>query len=214
MLKVYHQFFLYDKNNKLIKKTRKRKSRSFLKQFLQIFYGFCYAVNTIKDIVGSNRTIGGYTGYLGGAFHFNSYNTGGSICYSLSPYSHFQITSCNGGIIVGISNQAVAITDNALITPILHGTTTGTLEYLGSSVKSLTINAGTNTATFNVERLFRNSSGNNIDIQEVGLYSTAEGESNYQYVWMFCILRDIVSPAFTVANGEYLKATYTFSITA
>lgn len=216
MLKAYHQFFLYDKDNKLIKKSRKRKSKSFVKQFIQNLYCFISDIgltSSVKDTSANLRTC------QVSIRTFLSSHPGGTFWFGQGePQYYWEYTwptySDTIGIIVGTSNQAVAITDYSLISPIAHGTSIGTLEYLNCGVTTPIINAGTNTATFTVNRLFRNSSGFTISIQEIALYGYNTYIPSTTYGYPTCMLRDIVSPAFDIANGEYLKATYTFSITA
>jgi hypothetical protein len=211
MLKAYHQFILYDKDNRLIKKSRKRKSRSFVKQFSKSLYSLLANIQTsafIKDTSGTTKNCGEgsymmYSAQVGGTTWISNY-----LLYSGESYTD------SIGIILGTSNQAVSIDDFKLITPIVNGISATQLEYLNCGVTEAIINAGTNTGTFTVDRIFRNNSGNTISIQEIGLYSWS-GYLDYNYYYYpICMLRDIVSPAFDITNGEYLKATYTFSITA
>ena len=100
----------------------------------------------------------------------------------------------------------MAPTDFQLATEIDDGTSSGQLEHFPCSGTGLTISAPT--GSFVMERLFRNSSGGSIAISEVGIYVI--GTISFE----FCIIRDLVSPAFTINNGEYMRIVYTLSITA
>lgn len=212
-MKLYYRIDRFDKNNSLVQKGRKRTSRSFVCQFLQALYIFSTLNGyTIKDTSGTNRTFGAPAGNLetflfingagsritnGGAFYGSGY---GLETVALSEYT---------GIVVGTGNTAVTPTDYKLTTRVAGGITSGKLEYGGSLIYPVTVSAPN--ASFDVERIFRNSSGGSITLAELGIYSTFAVNSTH---YNFCFVRDVLSPTVTVNNGEYLKVTYTFQITA
>lgn len=124
-------------------------------------------------------------------------------------------SSTNNGIVVGTGTTAVAPTDYQLATQVLDGITSGTLEHFTCAATNFTT-AGL-TASFDIERLFRNSSGGTITLNEVGIYSAMaqfSAQVNFTAIDHFCIIRDIVSPGFAVLNGEYARIVYTISVTS
>ena len=119
-------------------------------------------------------------------------------------------SATNNGIVVGTGTTAVAPTDYQLATQVVDGVSASTLEHFPCGGSALTTSAPT--SSFTLERLFRNSSGGSITINEVGVYATANrlGASDLSH---FCIIRDLVSPGFAVANGEYMRIVYTITLT-
>ena len=64
-------------------------------------------------------------------------------------------------------------------------------------------------ASFDIERIFRNISGGDITINEIGVYVIAD-----YYAYNYCIIRDKLAQGVMVSNGEFLKVKYTIKITA
>jgi hypothetical protein len=112
------------------------------------------------------------------------------------------------GIVIGTGTAAVVPDDNALQTQIRSGEDATEIMYFGTAIYGLTIDTGADTASFTVEALFKNMSGGSITVNEVGIYANGEGGSIYK----FCIIRDKLASGQAVADGEYLKVTYTISI--
>jgi len=206
MLKAYFQLARYNDNG-LIKKTRKKLSRSFVKGFMQMLYA-AFGNASINAITNKNELIAIYTDAFGGGSSF-----GGSTIFDSNqsiPSSGFLVTTgyANGdflGIVVGTGTTPVDIADAYVLIPIEDGTSTSQLEYLGSSGYGYTVSDPN--ASFVLERYFRNSSGGTITINEVGVCISNDKHS-------YLVIRDIVSPGEAVGNGEYLKITYTIQITA
>ena len=204
MLKVYYQFSRYNDDG-LIRRSRKKLSRSFVKQFMQMMYvGLkTYATTTATDSINTSRVI--YYPY-----QFVSVHPGGNAARFWANEGNYVglANMYKVGIHVGTGTSAVGMTDAALATEIDNGTGAGELEYLSCHADNYTISAPN--ATFTLERYFRNSSGDSIDINEVGVYSTTSGQTTS--IYSLQIIRDLVAPAETVADGEYLKVTYTFQV--
>jgi hypothetical protein len=114
----------------------------------------------------------------------------------------------NVGIVVGINTGDIPVssTDYALTTKILEGITTGKLEHSAHTFTDVVVSPPS--ASYTVSRIFRNSSGGSIIIKEIGIaacyYNTDPS------VWV----RDVLAIPVTMLNGDYLKVTYTFQITA
>ena len=212
MLKAYYQVSTSSK------KGRKKLCRSFVRAFFDILYtrlgcgnhGSTDTSGVTRDSsytilppmfcsapFGSHKTAietNTYTSVLNGA----RYGTGSSF-----------------GIVVGSGTAAVTTIDDNLQTQIAHGTSTGTLKYLNHYIPNDVTTSGAN-VSYNIERLFLNASGGDVTVNEVALYAaTVALLSGADYpVTYYCLIRDLVDPAVTVADGEYLKVMYTIQVTA
>ena len=202
MLKTYIQIFKYSDKG-LIYKSRKKLSRSFIKAFMGLLYGRFSGENigstfvTVEGSVASNQ---------GTSYSF--YSAGASDSLTDLTYTYTQARR-QVGIHLGTGTAAVQLIDRAMAIEIAKGTGTGELEYLGTTGTETVVSAPN--ASFTLEAYFRNGSGGSIDINEMGVYSSSQYSS---VSWRFCIIRDLVSPAVTIADSEYLKVVYTFTITA
>ena len=209
MIKSYFQCFVYDEDYSYLRQSRKHRSRSFVQGFLKYHYNILNAASasiSITEITGVNESVQSFA-YVR-AMNCTSPGRGGwSMAFSnASTYG----SSTTTGIVVGTGTTAVAPTDFALATQILDGTSSGTLEHFPSS--GTNFNTSGSTASFDLERLFRNSSGGSITINEAGVYCVID--ENSSVTGHICLIRDIVSPGFVVNNGEYMRIVYTISVTA
>ena len=109
------------------------------------------------------------------------------------------------GIVVGTSNQAVAIADNTLITKILEGTTSGKMTHAVTTLGSVIVSGST--AYFLLGRNFYNGSPASITIEEVGIIVKDTGQSR-----LFLVARDVTG-GIAVAQLQTFVATYTFGTT-
>jgi len=115
------------------------------------------------------------------------------------------------GVIVGTSSTAVAVADDNLVAPIANGASAGQFVYYGCW--GLNYATGASSASFDIERIFKNSSGGSIVVAEIGMYAGwAFGGSGGEGEYTFCILRDVLGATVTVLNGEYLKVKYTITV--
>lgn len=212
MLKSYFQVFAYNKDQSYLRQLRKRRSRSFVQGFLKSHFRLCESSTTINitDVLGTNAAVTSgalspilrATGGGRGGGNFRGFDTVGTATGGT--------TSTSLGIVVGTGTTSVTAQDYQLATLIADGVTSGTLEYFPSSGTGLTVSNPN--GSFTLERLFRNSSSGSITINEVGVFAHAYNSTigNYPAV---CIIRDLVSPGFTIANGEYMRIIYTLSVT-
>lgn len=220
MIKSYFQCFAYDNNTSYLRQTRRRRSRSFVQGFLKLH--FCVLENStdisITQTDGANETVSAGLRRKNFAMHAVSAGRGGAVYPTKSGSTTSGIlwgSATNCGIVIGTGTTAVAPTDYSLATQISDGVTSGTMEHFTCAATNFTT-AGS-TASFDLERLFRNSSGGSITINEVGVYgvcSEANSSINFSDISYFCMIRDIVSPGFVVNNGEYARIVYTISVTA
>ena len=187
----------YDKKGQLLEKI-KRKSRSFLKQFIQLIeVQTNQSSKTIQDITGTDRTVD--------VKDINLFCVpGGGYGYTDPTKRNVQVE--NVGIVVGSGTTAVTPSDIKLETKIAHGTGSGQLVYLGCGLKPVVISGSD--AYVDLVRFFENQSGGNVTINEVGIYAIA---ATQQYG--FCICRDVLSSSITVADGQLLKVRYRIKVT-
>ena len=209
----------YNAERELLRVTRKRRSRSFVQGFLKLHFHLSAGSGTnitITDVLGTGKTNGSGSNTHGYNYLCSAPGRGGAgFCNPNGSQPSTTITwssSANNGIVVGTGSTAVAPTDFKLATQVVDGTTAGTLEHLTCAGTNLTTSA--TAGSFDVERLFRNSSGGSITINEIGIYCLQATDSSANQVNHFCILRDLVSPGFAVANLEYMRAIYTLTVTA
>ena len=214
----YFQLETYTERNGILRKTRKRRSRSFVQQFLKLHYLMSNESGTditITDIDGTSRTRGASSNQWKHTFLATAPGRGGSGCAiggAISTDTDFKGSkAANNGIVLGTGSTAIAPTDFQLATLIADGTSASQLEYFSSAGGNFSISGGT--GSFVLERLFRNSSGGTITVNEMGVYVGGFSLTNNQGFFHFCVLRDLVSPGFAITNGAYARATYTISIT-
>lgn len=186
-IKLLYQLTVRDKNGKIIRRTRKKLSHSFVKQFMDLIEA-CSNITPqetdVKDINDAAKNA---------QAHANNLNLDAAV------------GSANSGIVVGTGTGVEDNADVALGTLIAHGAGAGQLNY-GAQSKTTTAITGGN-VDFILTRTFGNTSGGAITVEEVGIYS--EGFSTPFY---FCIVRDLTGGV-AVANGQTLTVDYTFRTT-
>lgn len=191
-LEVLRRITLTDRNGKVVFDSGLVSSDSLVIGFLQHLYGAFISGNaTIKDTGGTDRSVEEPTA---------------------STYNRFRIDAVddndNFGIVVGTGITAESNIDHKLATQIAHGTGAGQLDYgshgftapsvVGSSVDMI------------VSRTFLNSSGAEISVTEIGIYCHSESSAT---AWYFCLLRDVLTSAQAVPNGQTITVQYTIRTT-
>ena len=182
-LQVYYNYQISE-DNKVIKKSRRRKSHS-------------YVIGSIKA----------FAGFLGNVIAYTPIDTGGtsrSGYNSLGTYDAGS-TNANYGIFIGSGTTAESINDYKLATKIGHGTTAGTMFYNACTVSAASATA--TDVTFRVTRTFTNQSGGTITVKEIGLVSQNTSTGYY-----FLHLRDLTGDI-AVLNGQTLTLNYDFTTT-
>lgn len=217
MIKLYFKVAAYDERMSYLRSTPRKRAHSFVQGFLKSQFRLIEDSTSVSitDIDGggtSMSTSAGGSGstYSAGAF-LNCTSTGrdGGLWGGKNSSDNNWVLGTRQGIVVGTGSTAVTPTDFALATQIADGTSSGQLEHFSCAGTNLTTSSSQ--GSFDLERLFRNSSGGTITINEVGLYTsfhTASGVLGNNY----CIIRDLVSPGFAVNNGEYMRIIYTISV--
>jgi hypothetical protein len=195
-MKLYYQISQIKVNGKTVK-YHKTRSRSFVKAYM---YGMFYQLSDVtvatSDIANASRNP---TYYI-----FNAPG-GHDAVYAAFFYMNTFTQVAKNGIVIGTGNTAVASTDYALETRIISGVASGQIEHFSNIFTNVAVAAPN--ASFTVNRIFRNGSGGSITIKEIGIYALSG-------TYTFCIVRDVLSVPVTMSDGDYLKITYTFQITA
>ena len=210
----------YDRRHRIIGVPWTVPSRSFVKAFLQMVYCMMAELSqNIIDIDNTSRAISNsgdaslnvmHPGLSSKDLTSDAGFTGASVSLGTWPP---QVFADEKGIVVGTSSAAVAVADDNLVAIIHNGTSAGQFVYYGCYGLSYT--TGASSASFDVERIFRNSSGGSVTVAEIGMYSAGSPNGPGALdtdTYGFCLLRDVISPTVTVLNGEYLKVKYTITV--
>jgi len=178
--------------NKLIKRIRLKKCKSFTSNWAQTLFGTMSGRQvTMTDFSGTPVT-----------FTFNASSYGGG-----ADNSSFRVTAgatSSYGLVVGTGITAAAIADYAMDTQIIHGTGAGQLSHGTTTVSSPSATA--TEATFRITRIFTNSSGGDINVEEIGLVNLQVGGG------YFLIIRDVTG-TLAVLNGQSLTINYDLTTT-
>lgn len=209
-MRLYYQIEHLDSNCKAIRKTRKLRARSFVRAFLSSLYvKVSTLAATFPDYTNTSASRSDtyihlfWHGLQGKAQVKTVYNYVG-VEGGTPQITRFASNII--GVVVGSGTNAVTSSDYALQTQIANGSASGQLEY-GSNMFTETAVAAPS-ATLTVSRIFRNSSGGAVVVREVGIYGVC-GTA------VFCHVRDVLGAgAVTMADGDYLKITYTLTVTA
>jgi hypothetical protein len=175
---------LTDKNGKVVE-HRRIKSKSFVRQFLELFYIQGSQVDSLADLWFTIRDTG---------------NTLRNV-----PASSAMLTAvasagtATRGIVVGTDNTSVTINDYKLGAQINHGTGAGQLQYGGMTFAAPSIVGSI--SEYMLTRPFSNASGGGITIKEIGVYVGSDG-------YNFMDIRDVISPTITVPDGQTLTINY------
>jgi len=205
-MKLYLQITITDtKTGKIIRRTRKRLSRSFVIQYLQMIEAsFRHAYAATGDTVSIKDTSNTARDCL-------MTNTG-AVTYALNGF--FAVDALEDddtyGIVVGSDNTAEDNLDYKLNTQIADGAVAGELDYSAHTfITSAEVGANVD---FQIQRPFINNSGGNVTIEEAGIYIKTIFSANAATAWIFCIVRDTTGTV-TVADGQTATVDYTFRTT-
>lgn len=195
-LSLFYDYQIKDFNGKILKKSRKRRSHSFVKQFIQYLYFAASSSETISSVVDTSNTSRTLTNWGSSSSWGITFNI--STVGAVSTY----------GIVVGTGSTAVTIDDYKLATQVAQGTSSGQLEH-STMVYGAPATDASGT-TFRLTRDFTNNSGGNIILNEVGVIIAGYDGSSTRY---FLIIRDILSPTITVNNLTTLTINYNLRTT-
>lgn len=214
---VHYQLTQYDKDHRFKKQYDREESRSFVKAFLQLVY--CIMSRLSENIVDTSNTSRSVSFNPGSLSLGNLCDVGHPGLASEDDFvSHYfgisgtpDLLAGNKGIVVGTSTTAVAVADDNLVAPIANGSSAGQLVHYGCY--GLNCATAASSASFDIERIFRNDSGGTITVNEIGMYAGALTTADNQTTdRAFCILRDVLGATISVLNGEYLKVKYTITV--
>jgi len=187
---LYYQITVRDKNGKVVKKTRLRKSKSFVFQWMQIIA--CQVaqadIANVKNIVGTLKTCGVHSQNLWGG--------------------QAGVGASSEGIVVGSGTTPPANSDYKLDTQIAHGVGAGQLQYQVGTYAPPAIVSGN--VDFVITRTFVNQSGATVTVREIGYYCRFFDKTTTAYA---CAIRDVLATAVDVLNGQTLTVTYTLRTT-
>ena len=198
--------------------------QSFTRQFLEVLFSdMSNVAQATRDIYNLSRTLD----TLDSNFSFMSLGHAGFDCLDdmialqlnasnyevpggqpLAAAGSSAPISSSVGIVVGTSSTAVGASDYRMEGHITHGTGGNQLIHYGTWGYNHTVANGT--ASFVVERVWRQDSNGSVVVNEMGIYAIAPVEQSQ--VSSFCIVRDVLGSTITIASGQFLRATYTFQV--
>lgn len=206
MLTLYIAKQRFDKDGKILE-SKVDISRSFVKNFLGCLYRNMAQLNySMPDIHGDSRN----TGYQYNMMPAIQADGGQRVWGYSDSDSTIEKFGDEVGILIGTGTSSVDAQDYSLSAKIDHGLGAGEMEYFGGRVNDVVIEgSGGSDSWFDIERIFRNGSGNPIVIKEYGFSVIA---------WLYAtlIIRDSYSDPgdwVTVQDGEYFKVTYRIKVT-
>lgn len=185
---LYYQIAVHEADGRLVRRRRRRRCHSFLGQFAQ-FMGAIFGVS-------------GITGVL-------NISGGSSIIQHPTQASTAAMRIQAGlgvdaqGIVAGTDATAVLGTDFNMAALIAEGTGAGQMAYSAGVIGNVVV--GATSATIAISRSISNSSGGTITVREVGIRCRNN-------VTDFQLIRDVLSVAEVVADGQILTVVYTIRI--
>jgi hypothetical protein len=119
-----------------------------------------------------------------------------------------ESTRDDRGIVVGSSSSAFSFADYAMGSKISNGSNTGELRYGDSMFTVVASNTtASNFTEWRLVRWFKNESGSNVTINEIGLSSNATIASTNS---VFLFDRRVLSAPVTVGNNELVTVNWKF----
>lgn len=181
------------KTGKIIKKYRRKQSKSFVKAFMQTLEAqFAHASGVLCDAVSIKDTAG--------ANHDVTMASDADYYNALEAPANTELY----GVHIGIGTTAPTVNDYAMETKIAHGSVATKMEYGACGVGVATVSGSD--MELNITRPFVNSSGGSITVKEVGIVCATTIGPYYHL-----ITRDAVDDA--VADGQTYTVTYTLTTT-
>jgi len=197
-LQLFYRTIITDSKGKIVKRSRWRKSRSFVIAFLQhieLFTSHAFGADitlSLKNTSNTAKTLPALT----------------TIWYNLFTVFAGDNDS-SYGIVVGSGTTAPTNADYALGTQIVHGVGAGQLDY-GAHSRTTTAVVGAN-VDYVISRTFYNGSGATITVKEIGIYCASRDLDATTQV--FCIVRDVLAASQDVLNTQTLTVQYTLRTT-
>ena len=196
-IELLYRLLVHNKDGKLVRKTRWKKSRSFVLQFLQHIdacFNHAFSANGVTVKIRDTS------------------NVLQDIQVTAIWYSHQVMAvfapdnSDSYGIQVGSGTTPPTNTDYCLETLIVHGVGAGQLDY-GAHSRTEAGVVGAN-VDFIISRTFYNGSGATVTVNEIGVVCTMAAVS-----WFFLLIRDVLPAGVDVLNLQTLTVQYTLRTT-
>jgi len=198
-LEVEYEIEVTDKDGNIVKQIKK-KSESLVKNFLMLLNAaFKPGTSDVVDTGGTTRTTGAKycVTYDNWAFGDNTI----TLCVGCGWTPTAPEADDTYGIIVGTSDQAVSASDYNLISKIAHGDSAGQLYHYATTMLEPTVDG--NTVRQRFERTFKNNSGGDITVKEIGLVVKIPVDN-----YLVMIIRDVLSTPVTVSTGGKMRVIY------
>lgn len=134
--------------------------------------------------------------------------------YPVSDYfygvsgGYYDVGDDAAGIVVGTGSGTPSYSDYALGSKIYHGNSSGRLYYYQCTVVTNGLTSPTKKRQLVWQRQFRNQSGADITVNEIGVYYIG----NNLQTFLFC--RDVISGGLSFVNEEYYLVQFIFEIGA
>ena len=193
-IELLYRVLVHDKTGKVVKRTRWRKSKSFVLQFMMFVERNLHGnILATLDTGNVSRTVPS-TASAGWTFHAVTCNSGDN--------------DDNFGIVIGTGVTPPENDDYALETQIAHGTGAGQLDY-GAHNWTATAIVGANVDLV-VSRSFYNGSGSTVTVNEIGIYVKSYSAATPYY---FCVVRDVLAAGVDVLDTQTLTVQYTLRTT-
>jgi hypothetical protein len=121
---------------------------------------------------------------------------------SASTYTNWNNAEYDAGMYFGSGTTPASKSDYKLESPITTG-----LTIVGSSVDLIT-NDSTGEYTFSCNKMITNTTENNINISEIGLFTPVDGDSNSVKLYMTLMERTVLDTPIIIPPGETKVLTY------
>jgi hypothetical protein len=182
-----------DKDGKITEHRGPMRSKSFVRQYMELLYVQMMPVpeTTMYQVRDRTNTLQD--------LHFSRYTLR---CDAV-------IGDVTNGIVAGTGNTAPTINDYVMETPIAHGVGAGQLQYGAVTFGLPAYDAAT--SQYTITRDLANGSGGAITVNEIGLY--VEGY-HYNVHYDFLAVRDVIGGGINIPNGQTLTVNYRPQATA
>ncbi|OFW54942.1 MAG: hypothetical protein A2V75_09075 [Actinobacteria bacterium RBG_16_70_17] len=189
---LYLQSEVRAAGGRLIRRTRRRPSRSLVRAYLQHLRSAFAPVSEadVVDTGGVARTIR-------------------TPAAATTNWMQASISSDDSGILWGTGNAPVDISDYALGALITDGAGAGQLNYGAQAISALATTGFD--VQFTQQRVATNNSGASIIVREVGIACITQ--DTVPATRYFLLARDMEDPGLTVLPGATITTTYTWVIT-
>lgn len=174
-------------------------SKSFVRNFYNLMAAQAMAIGGAGSFEAGSLALKGMTG--------TTWSQSGPHYLSAVSVSVGSSGDAYQGIVVGSGTTAESIESYTLATLIAHGTSAGQLSYAAQSATTWSYNATSKKISAIYQRVFQNTSGGDVTINEIGLvYNLSTGNS-------VLLNRDKLASPVVISTGQKLTVTYTMDIT-